>query len=268
MNAEYDSLNRFVETRGSFLLGAAVGQVNYKVQTVVGGALIALSTAFCIAPMFGAPPEIMFGTVGPLTGGVINLAMARAMRRRTVPNQPDAVRLTPPAKQLLMTLYREQFGWWSSPGIVHGPARRRQVRRMRRLSDELTLNDAVLPYLERAAEAYQRIAAVMSTGSLNGSLTKLGGRAWGAADETMADMLHQCGVLCQFPESLDTAAPQLEQRITTMREIADRMESLRQTESPSVASGAVADVLTDLRLEQLARSEVLPVVEPRVTEDA
>lgn len=266
MNEAHDSLNRFLETRGAQILGRSIGQFSRRIHLVVGGAMLALGVGFLAAPLLGGPPEVIAGGVGPVIAGVLNLSMATAMGRRTAVAPPGQVEYSSEARVLILQLYRERFGWSSNFGMcgLRRGSRLSQRRMNRRLAmagmaEPLPAPTThVLDYLERAAEAYQRVAAVLAINKAQPAVVKLGGRALMAAEEALADVFHQASTLCRYPEGLATGRASLEARISTLEEIAGRMESLVASgvEPTRSTRSSIDDFLTDLRLEELARTEL------------
>lgn len=274
VSVDRDSLDRFLQTRGAQILGRAVGQSSYKVHGIVGAAITTLGLGFLASPLFGAPVEVMAGSIGPLIAGTINIGMAIAARRRIIQSQPGVVEYSPDAKALLLALHRglgagaNYYNRMLPIGVLPFAASRMIARRIHlRLALRGTVGTMPTPavevvtYLERAAVAYQRVAAVLATSKNQAAIAKLGPRAALAAEEAMSDIFHHSATLCRYPEGLDAGRKPIEAQIKALEEIADGFENLAATslEPQSINRSNVDDLLTDLRLEQLARSELRPL---------
>jgi hypothetical protein len=123
------------------------------------------------------------------------------------------------------------------------------------------LTDPAFELLDRAAIEYNRIAGCLETGRATGSATliKVAPSVLQAADEAMADVLHQASVLDRYPESHEAATLAAEDEIRLLRETADRVEDLSIAPpdgARTTAASRLEGVLEDLRFEQLARSEL------------
>ncbi|HEY0866322.1 MAG TPA: hypothetical protein VGE01_03030 [Fimbriimonas sp.] len=279
------SLDRFMKTRGLQMLGHSAYKVSSKVQMVIGGFLTAFGVGMIVAPQFGGDPSIVPGSLGPLIAGAVNFAVGLNLHRRFVADREIDVSLTAEAKALLMALHRRLYGWFSpwawqanQPGAIQinpiwsGTPRpgRFAARRERRtamwmgVSTDMVpaeIDDAELGPLERVAFEYNRVTGALASGmSASATLAKLCPRIQRAADEAMADALHQAAMLIKLPEGGAVARKRLEAQEASLRELAERMESL-VAEQPSLTDkvayrSSIDDVLDELRLENLARSEL------------
>jgi hypothetical protein len=133
------------------------------------------------------------------------------------------------------------------------------------------VNAEVVALLDVAAEQFNRIQGILE--SPHGSLVKLAPQAFAAADEAMAEILHHGAVFDKYPESVNATRKTVEARIASLRELADRLEELAtgdQTLTDKVAyTSSIDSVLEDLRLEQLARSELrVPPEDEQVRENS
>jgi hypothetical protein len=190
-------------------------------------------------------------------------------------------RLSSEAKGLLLKLVRRRLGWMDggsfaigSPsmgmGIGLGKHGRRQLRHIawdngesafRMLSKPPEeVSPEVIEFLDVAAEQYNRISGILQAPSQTASLSKLGASAIAAADEAMADILHQAANLDKFPESATTTRKQIDNAVRAMMELGNRLEEIATrdqllTEKVNYSS-KMDSVLEELRLDQLARSEL------------
>jgi len=245
-----------------------MGQISYKVQGLVGIGITALGFTFLASPLLGAPPEVMMGAIGPMVAGTINLSLAYFTRKRLATQSPSEVVYSPDARALLLTLYRQVSGVNYGFGMMSPMNRRHMNIRMRRRMAMAGMDgtipepaNEVLAYLERAAVSYQRIAAVIALGKNQPAVAKLGPRAALAAEESMADIFHHAATLCRYPEGLDSGRQTLTAQISSLDEIAAGLEALTSTSSEPIKLNRsnLDDLLTDIRLEQLARTELRPL---------
>jgi len=268
VSQDRDSLDRFLQTRGAQIVGRSMGQISYKVQGLVGIGITALGFTFLASPLLGAPPEVMMGAIGPMVAGTINLSLAYFTRKRLATQSPSEVVYSPDARALLLTLYRQVSGVNYGFGMMSPMNRRHMNIRMRRRMAMAGMDgtipepaNEVLAYLERAAVSYQRIAAVIALGKNQPAVAKLGPRAALAAEESMADIFHHAATLCRYPEGLDSGRQTLTAQISSLDEIAAGLEALTSTSSEPIKLNRsnLDDLLTDIRLEQLARTELRPL---------
>lgn len=267
-----------MQTRGSQWLGASDYRYSGTVQMIVGSVLLGLSVIGAGIGLASGDPQSAFGAIGPFLAGSINLGIGMMQKRRFAPHAVSDVTLTPEAKGLLMSLRREMYGWqgpWMTPGFYVGPMmmhQRRMARRSRHyamfngitpdmIPDDLAPNE--LEPLERAAAEYNRVAGGVAMGNSGSALlAKMGPRVVKAADEVMADVLHQTAMLAKYPEGINAARARLEAQIHALKELADRVEAMA-AEQPNLTDkvayrSSIDDVLDELRLEQLARNELKP----------
>jgi hypothetical protein len=94
-------------------------------------------------------------------------------------------------------------------------------------------------------------------------LNKLIPRVAIAAEEAMAEAFHQAATLIRYPEGSTLARRALESQIRILEEIVLRLEELAAHTSTALGPNrsSADDLLTDLRLEALARSELSQVTE-------
>jgi len=267
-------------------LGNSISKVGVRVQTGIGWAMTGVGVAIFATPLLGAPKEMMFAAIGPLIAGIVNVGVAGAVRRRYVDAAPT-VELSSDARALLRHIYRERIGWPTAMayGAVATAGLRAHARRFARFGGMPPMGEQYSPWsatgysgiglhhfgrtlpkltpevwdaLDRAAHAYNRVAAVQAISRDQGGIGRITGRIDSAADEAMGEILHNSATLCRYPEGADAGRSRIENRILALEELARRLESLT---SPTAADmrgtrRAVDEVLDDLRLEQLARSEL------------
>jgi hypothetical protein len=137
----------------------------------------------------------------------------------------------------------------------------------RQQSARQCLNPVAFEMLDKAAFQYNRVAGILGTG--HPEVARFGPTIKAAADQAMADVFHVGYLLDAFPESQSTAMAKADQEIAAFTELADRLESMQKqpalgAEVASPTSSPISNVLEELRLDQLARAELVkPVEEPQ-----
>jgi hypothetical protein len=233
--------------------------------------MLVLAAGFSIASAVTHNPGILSAATGPLIAGVVNLSVALGIRRRIAPEAPVQVQMSPQAKSLLLTLYRHVAGWPSGPFVLTGRPSRFRMRRMQR---RLMLagygtpvpepNAEVLALLEGAATAYNRISAVVTANQDVPAIAKMAPRVLLAADEAMSEVFHQSASLSLYPEGVEAGRKRIEGQIASLTQVAGRLESLAGSGAESTENrlrSTMDDVLSELRFEQLARTELQAPVE-------
>jgi hypothetical protein len=273
------------------MLGYSAYRVSSLIQIVVGGVCAVAGLGMFTAPLFGADPAMMAGAIGPLIAGAVNIGVGLSFRRKMI-DHTCTVQLTPEAKALLMGRHRRLYGWMSpglpwTPGLglshrhglIGGPIATRRARRMAMwtgvtpdmVPDDIEEDELV--QLDRVAAEYNRtIGALESSKAGSATLAKMAPRILKAADEAMADALHQAAMLVKYPEGGSAAKARLKAQENSLREIAERVESLatdNQGFTDKVAyKSSIDDVLDELRLESLARAELKQTEEQRQVQKA
>lgn len=270
-NPRDSSLERFLQGRGLAMLGHTYTKRTAAIQIGVGWTLCGLGSFFLFAPLLGAPVEIMSGIPGPLAGGLVNLSVGYSIRKKLRNEKPETVNLTPEAKAILTSLV-SQFGISLRPALGdfggQGSIRRRIRERHAAARFELSqrrmppviASSTVIDALDLAASQYNRIAAVLSSTVAGSTLAKMAPRIASAADEAIAEALHQAAIWSAYPEGSTATASRLVATTEALRELAERTETLASQE-PSLSErlayrSGIDEVLEELRLDQLARSEL------------
>ncbi|AIE87702.1 hypothetical protein [Fimbriimonas ginsengisoli] len=273
MNDDRDSLERYLKSRGAQILGHSLNRAGLTIQAGVGGLMLAVAGAFLVAPLFGASKDLLPAAIGPLFAGGINLTIALAIRRRIVPDTPVRVEMSRDARSLLLVLYQQVAGWPTPLGGFNYLRMRRMRRRMwvAGLTSQIPLpNQEVIGFLERAAEAFNRISAVVGGQREVPAIAKMSARVTLAADEAMAEIFHQAATLSRYPEGVQAGRGRIEAEIQALGQVAAGLESLAATGESILERQprtSVADVLSELRLEQLARRELTIDDRPNSIED-
>jgi hypothetical protein len=264
------SLERFIRARGIQLLGRGGSPVGHRVQSGVGYASLAGAGAFVVAGILTREYALDLAAIGPFLGGVVNLTISSAMKRKAGNGNHGAVQLSPEAKQLMSALlwkyvwsetpwYRSE-GWWGASGKpgVERSHRRAQGRRYTTRFDSIPAE--ALDLLESAAMNYNRVQGLLEIRQSDTVLARLVPKVSLAAEETIADILHQTALVSKFPESSSALVKSIHERIHHLGEMADGIEKITLTESAFpeklVTRTSTQEVLEELRLEQLARTEL------------
>lgn len=262
------SLERFLSLRGQQLLGQSYPRAAQRIQIAIGSGLVALGLGIGLVA-YSSGGSFLPAGLGPLLAGAVNLGVGAAMKLRW--NSPATeVKLTPEAKAFLLQLFRRYHSWgwpaWGmTPGEWNGWAGRHQGRALQPPAwtgfAAPPVDDVTLGLVRRATFEYNRIAGTLAmTAGSHAALAKLAPRLTAAADEAIADVLHQAAMMSRYQESGNVARAQLESRIESLREMAERIEAIAAKE-PSLTEkvgyrNKMDDALEELRLEQLARMEL------------
>ncbi len=239
MGAVESSLDRFARTRGAAMLGQTAMGRSWKVQTGVGGGLLALSAVLATLPAFGVSPEVLYGVIGPTIAGTINLGLGLTFRKFARRYGPE-LELSEEARELLGALVVRAQAWQ--------PARRGYPPGMR-VSQHWIGHRAPAPpsaeamaALERAASAHNRTWDALGDAKDERSL-----RLRAAADAGMAEALHQAA----------TRPDALEETVVRLGELADRVEaSVQSADVPTGLRARRDATLEELRAEDEARQEL------------
>lgn len=282
--SEESSLDRYLESRAGYLLGHANARRGLVIMGMVGAICLLLAAVIVAVSLITTNPDAIAGAIGPFIAGTVNLTLSRKLRRRMTPAVETDAELTPQARSFMADLMKEVFGWsyaWGSTdprpiwsGGTSSPHMRKRDRRAwrrmysrgswgkRERSAKEVLHPAAFEALDQAAYHYNRMAGLLATG--NPAFTKFAPTVKAAADQAMADMFDTAAVLDNFPES---SAPQSKagEQIDELKELADRLETMEASGVNAVEAGSrIQTVLEELRLDQLARSELTqPAEEPQ-----
>ena len=276
MPPDETSLDRYLENRAGLLLGHASVRRGLVIMAFVGTMMMLMALAVVIGSLVSGQPQVMAGAIGPGIAGFVNLTLSRFLRGRSKPALDVNANLSPEARMFMAELMQGVFGWpraWGAnePGIwsAQGPhARRRERRVWRRMfasgswgDVKRSSKDLLLPgtfeVLDRAAYQYNRISGIL--GSDHPELARFAPTVRAAADQSMADLFHVAHLLEDYPESAATNRDKAEEEVGALTELAEKLEQMEKTpvtipalEKPS----PIHSVLEELRLDQLARSEL------------
>ncbi|MEZ0326613.1 MAG: hypothetical protein ACAH95_11975 [Fimbriimonas sp.] len=278
--ASDSSLDRFLKNRAAIGLGLVNKRITF-IQSAMGGLLSLVGSAGIMATVGGASRDTVPAMTLMLAAGAVMFTTSVVVRRMFRSMGSVDWRLSPEAKGLLLKLVRRRLGWLEGGGFAMssrgmglgfgmGKHTRRTLRRIawdngessfRMLSRPAPeVSPEVIAFLDVAAEQYNRISGIVQSPALAGTLSKLGPTAIAAADEAMADILHQSATLDKFPESVNATRKQIDTAIRALIELGDRLEEVATRDQLLTErldySSKMDSVLEELRLDQLARSEL------------
>jgi len=289
---EESSLDRYLEGQAGLLLSHASLRRGMIIMRIVGVIMLLMTLGVLITALAKGEPSVLAGAIGPGIGGLVNIVASRSLRNRTKPAMEVNANLTPEARNFLGHLMKDVYGWPRAWGAVEphflfeGKGsymnrfdRRRERRAWRSMlasgswgkrqhAAKEMLNAEAFDILNRAAFQYNRISGIIGVG--NQEVSRFSASVKGAADQAMADVFHAGYLLEEFPEGSAAAKAKAEQEITALSELAGKLEEMQSQSitAPSadvLSTSPVASVLEELRLDQLARSELnKPVEEKRV----
>jgi hypothetical protein len=286
---EESSLDRYLESQAGLILSHASLRRGYVIMGVVGVVMLIVAAGVILGSIVSGQPEVAAGAIGPGVAGLVNLGLSHVFRRRAKPSMEVNANLTPEARGFLANLMKEVYGWPRAWGAVEpklrweaqGPPyqnkfdRQRERHAWRRMlasgswgqrqhSAKESLTPEAFDVLNRASFQYNRVSGILGAG--NADVARFSASIKGAADQAMADLFHVGFLLDKYPEGSEAAKVKGEQEITALTQLADKLEEMQKS-SPAPVSQAlspspVASVLEELRLDQLARSELNKVEEP------
>lgn len=273
------SLDRYLENRAGLILGQGHWRRGLIIMGVMGVIMLLMAVFILVTSIVTANPGMLAGAVGPSIAGFVNLMVAIALKTRMKPAMETTADLTPEARKFMAELMQKVYGWpyawgasdpnhWNhAPGTnpVQRKRERRALRRMylrgswgvRQHAAKEFLSPEVFAVLDKAAFQHNRIAGALASG--NPALARFAPTVKAAADQAMADMFQVAQLLDSFPESRSSASAKAEQDIEALTELADRLETMQSQGEVSLTPSSpspVQAVLEELRMDQLARSEL------------
>ncbi len=245
----------------------------------VGAALCALSVGMFIGGIASGIAGLMFGAIGPLVGGGINVGIGLALKRKLqqAPNEP---KLSSEARTFIIDLMKQTHtGWNSSQGygaiwngktpsqpsnpLSNGETIFHQLGKHWGMIPK-TAKD-VLPkplhdVLEVACHHYNRVFGILEGMKSDSTFAKISQSARSGADEAIFAVLHHAATMHRFPETISAASRDCEEKIRALKELADGLENM-QSRPAAISdrlgySSAMDSALEEMRLERLAREEL------------
>jgi len=273
MDPQASSLDRFLRNGAHDFLGSTWGGNSSALAGGIWGGLLGGGLAFLFASVTVGSPDVGAAVSGGIAAGMVSLGVVGAMRKRLARFEKPTVKLSDEARRFLFRAMRQAFGaryTW----IVHEPRMKERIQERRRAlfsarideweqrPAESFLHPDVFALLDAAAKDYNRIQGELTLAEAEPGVTlkKMKPAIMQAANETMADLLHEASMMETYPERGGSAGRVSERHLAALRETADRVEALHASE-PDVPEGLAAtrtmdSVLEDLRMEQIARAEL------------
>jgi hypothetical protein len=240
------ALDRFLQEQKPRLLGRQVELASVLAMGINAGVQATISAAFLVAgAMTGEPgPWVAGGALAAVAVGLGGFTAWLARRRRAQLTGAE-VRLSNEALELLRSVYGQLDVWAGS--------------RRRRAAD--VLSPAAFELLDAAAHEHNRIMGSLAIAeSVSGAaLTPMAPTIRAAADQAMAEVLHNGALVNRYPESAAAQVEQARERAQELRELADRVERLQSEVARPAGLGApsaVREVLDALAHEESARKEL------------
>ncbi len=246
----------------------------------IGAGLVFLSSVLAIVGLAANVSGLIYGALGPLIGGGVNLYLGLALRRK-LQQTPNELRLTQEARSFLQELMKQTHSGWN-PNHGYGPMwghtpKQLQAHHPLANGDSIfhqlgkhwgmipkTPKD-VLPkplhdLLETACFHYNRIFGILEGNRDESAILKIAQAARSGADEAIFSILHHAATMQRFPETISAASRECEGKIRDLKELADGLEKI-QRQPASISdrlsyASAMESALEDVRLERMARDEL------------
>ena len=278
---EESSLDRYLESQAGLMLSHASLRRGRAIMAVVGTCMLLVAIFIVMAALISGHHGVAGAAIGPGIAGMVNLGISRAMRSRTNPAMDVNANLTAEARAFMANLMKDVYGWpyawgaiepglgWESEGQHLNKFERQHERhawrRMiasgswgkRQQSARQCLQPTAFEMPDKAAFQYNRVAAALASGGAE--IARFAPTVKAAADQAMADMFHVGYLLDAYPESQVASQAKAAHEIAQLTELADRLEEMQKQPqaAPAIsASSPIRSVLEELRLDQLARSEL------------
>lgn len=140
-----------------------------------------------------------------------------------------------------------------------------------RRTSEQVLSSSAFSLLDRCAHEVLRIVGILNSGTpvRDPTLESMKPAIMAAVDDAMVGVLNQVGTMERIPEGGTAIRSQAEADIASLKELADRVESM-QAAAPKIvdhlaAPSPIQNVLDQLRQDEAARDELEPDSEVRRT---
>lgn len=259
------SVDRFIWDRGAGLLGYgyAYDQNGPLGLYIGGGVQVALGITFGIAELFGVGrAPAVFGAIGAIEF-IVGLGMiigGLLLRRKLNREVRTEARLTTEGRRLLTRVY-QHVGWTQHQNLHAGWNWGGWGLWGKRTSAQV-LTPESFALLEAAAFEFNRLSGLLKIdGSrVHPTIDKLRASIRAAADEARIGIWNQVAILEKVPESQASVTRQIEADIAALREMAERVENLQQSERSFTerlgGTSAIDSVLDQLRLDESARAEL------------
>jgi hypothetical protein len=276
---EQSSIQRFLINRASQLAASRYGRQAWVWHVAIGVSLVGLGLGMALAGALAGISGLLFGGLGPIIGGAINLFLGLRVRRK-VQESPTEPKLSPEATQFVQSLmHQTHSGWNSSQGYTaiwkSGPSPNAPspLSSGETIFHQLGKQWGIIPktpkdilpkplydLLETACFHYNRIHGMLEGGREEVALAKIAQSARLGADEAMFAVLHHAAMMHRFPETISASSRDCEGKIRALKELADGLEKIQTRPAPISDrlsySSAMDSALEEMRLERLAREEL------------
>ena len=280
LNQTTSSFDRYLANRAPSLLWSTTAARASVINTRVGYGLVAFSTVMCtIGVAYEGVVGLAFG-MGPMIGGVVNIAIGSAWRNRAkrnagnteVPTQvwtflhglaTHVLGPSYPSRASNLGYYpvsNTWNGWRLTPKAAFAHSTSAIVPPGAKSAREI-LNPKVFEMMEEVAKHFNRVNGYLTNPSISpGSLPREAARIQVAADQAMIDALAIACSMHQFPENIESMRPSLEACTAALKEAADLVSSMQLPKAlepvPQEQAALLRGMLEDLRVESQARSEL------------
>lgn len=280
MTTDQSSIQRFLQNRASQIVMGNYGRQALGWHIGIGAALAAISIGMFIAGSITGIAGLMYGAIGPLVGGVINVGIGFALKRK-LQQSPNEPKLSPEAKTFIVDLLKQTHTGWNS-GQGYGPlfnGNQKPAQPANPLASGETIFHQlgkhwgmipktpkdILPkplhdVLEVACYHYNRVFGILEGARGDATFSKISQSARAGADEAIFAILHHAATMHRFPETISSASRDCEEKIRALKELADGLETMQSR--PAVISdrlgysSSMDSALEEVRLERLAREEL------------
>ena len=243
------------------------------INRYVGLGLFALSGGLVVVGLLTVGwAGVAFG-VGPVIGAVANIVVSNAWKSRARKTAGDT-RLSGPLWDFLNGLVKHSLGPSYAFGMSFGhyypvansasgwrvaPKAPPAAISTHRSAREI-LDPRVFELLDAAAWQFNRVQGYLAhTAASEASPAREASRLQVAADQAMIDALTVAQTMQQFPENIDTLRPSIEACTAALKEAADLVGTMAEAKvapAPKEQATLLRGMLEDLRIENLARSEL------------
>ncbi len=223
---EMSSLDRFILNHASSLLRIpSSAQVSLLAMAFGGGLQLVLGIGLALVSVIALGPPLQWvlgiqGVAMILVGGGLGYQAWKKMESLKTEVLPAAP-LSSEAKLFLQSLINRVGGWNWRGGF--SPSKRERCADL--------LPSDVFAMLDEAANHYNRIRGMLADASpaTHPTILKFAGEMKAATDEAMAHLLHQAGLMTNFPESIQEAEERSAEAVNAIRDLADRVGRLRSS---------------------------------------
>lgn len=262
------SLDRLMWEKGSSLVNGVHGYrggflalgINSLVQGTLGFVFTILGLTL---PSSESGPFLVIGPIMLTIGAGLGIA-AYFLGRKIAKLQKPQAKLSMDGSRLVIRIL-SHIGWANMNSFRYGATTSPWLWSFggRRTSEQV-LSPAAFNMLDRCAQEVLRILGSLNSGTpiRAQGLESLKPSILAAVDDTMIGILNQVGTMERIPEGGSAIRAQVEADIASLKELADRVESM-QAAVPRIvdhlaAPSPIQNVLEQLRQDQAARDELEP----------